>query len=145
MKSLFFMILLSFTLISCDEGDKSDLESNRGLLCGDQKTTVFGKSINTMDWKIALKSGGFNSTTMSLFINEQLIYSDCATDPRIATINRNVNPVTIVVEKYWSINDGATVSAKVTDCLSGVVKYLNPVQVVKTSSVNSCKYALVEI
>jgi hypothetical protein len=97
-----------------------------------------------MDWKIALKSGGF-SNSMSFYVNEQLIFSDCSENPRIATIDRNKSPAVIVVPKYWSITDGSTVSAKVTDCLSGVVKYLNPVQVVKTQAVNSCKYALIEI
>lgn len=144
MKSIIFMILLSFTLISCDEGDQPDLESNNNLLCGDQKSTVFGKSVNTMDWKFSLKSGGF-ATSISLFVNEQLIFSECSENPGIATMNRNIVPVRIVVPKYWTINDGATVSTKITDCLSGTVKYLNPVQTVKVTSVDTCKYALIEI
>jgi len=144
MKSFFLILVLSFSLISCDNEDQEKLESTNQLLCGDSKSTLFGESINTMDWKIVLKSGGFNSN-VSFFMNEQLVFSECSENPGIATLNRNRNPATIIIPKYWSVSDGATVSAKITDCFSGVVKYLNPVQKVSTPAVETCKYALIEI
>lgn len=144
MKSFYLFLVLSFSLIGCDDKDQEKLEGNNQLLCGDQKTMLFGESINTMDWKIALKSSGFNQN-VSFFINEQLVFSECSENPGIATLNRNRNPAIIVIPKYWSVADGATVSAKITDCFSGVVKYLNPVQKVSTPAVDTCKYALIEI
>jgi hypothetical protein len=144
MKFVLLLIVLSFTFIGCDNKDQPNLESNNNFACGEGKTMVFGKSLNTMDWKITFKTVSF-PTSISLFINETLVFSECSENPGIASINRDVSPVKINLPKYWSIADGATVSAKVTDCFSGVVKYLNPVQKITTPTVNTCKYALMEL
>jgi hypothetical protein len=144
MKSIIFMILLSFTLMSCDEGDQPDLESNNQPQCGIDKEMVFGKCLNTMDWKIELKNAVY-PYGISVYINEAMVFTECAGDPGIASINRTSFYPMITISKYFTIKETQTISFKITECVSGAVKYLNPVQNLKHMPDGARKYAYIAI
>jgi hypothetical protein len=144
MKSIIFMILLSFTLISCDEDEKTDLESKNEPVCGLEKAMVFGKCMNVMDWKIELKNAVY-PYGIAVFVNEAQVFTECSGDLGLATINRTSFYPMITIPEFHIVKETQTINFKITECISGAVKYMNPVQNVKNLPDGRRKYVYIAI